>query len=325
MDELRRHTAALRAELAAAAQDAITVNNAALNRLHTAADADAFSNGKAFAAAWQTLKDAFDPLYSVPQNLTALRQTILQLAVQGKLVPQDPNDEPATELITRIEAEKTRLYEEKQISKPARFSKITQDQVRYLLPMNWQWCYFGQVTDHRLGKMLDQHKNKGEFFPYLRNLNVQWQRIDLADVNEMRFEEHELDEYMLQSGDLLICEGGEPGRCAIWTRSDTLMMFQKAIHRARPFNGIHSKYLLYHLMCDARNGVLPEYFTGATIKHFTGQSLARYMIALPPLAEQERIVAKVDELLALCDVLEAELAEAEAVRVRLVDAVLAGV
>ncbi len=112
----------------------------------------------------------------------------------------------------------------------------------------------------------------------------------------MRYEPDEIDEYKLQPNDLLICEGGEPGRCAIWESND-LMMFQKAIHRVRPYNGIVSKYLLYHLWGDAGNGVLAKYFTGATIKHFTGKALANYVCALPPVAEQERIVKRVEQLL----------------------------
>jgi len=119
-------------------------------------------------------------------------------------------------------------------------------------------------------------------------------------------EEKELEEYRLVPGDLLICEGGEPGRCAIWNDPKTEMYFQKAIHRVRPREGILPEYLTACLQVDAKNGVLAKLFTGATIKHFTGRSLKAYSIPLPPLAEQKRIVAKVDELMALCDRLEAQ-------------------
>jgi type I restriction enzyme S subunit len=170
--------------------------------------------------------------------------------------------------------------------------------------------------------MLDKHKNKGEYRPYLRNINVQWDRIDLSDVQEMRFEPSEFDEYQLRSGDLLVCEGGEPGRCAIWSHMDKVMMFQKAIHRVRPYNGIVPRYLLFHFWADARNGRLEKFFTGATIKHFTGKALADYPIALPPSAEQQRIVTKVDQLMRLCDALEAGLAQAETARRRATAAAL---
>jgi hypothetical protein len=122
----------------------------------------------------------------------------------------------------------------------------------------------------------------------------------------MKIEPHEEEELLLLAGDLLICEGGEPGRCAIWRDSETEMFFQKALHRLRPFPEALPEYLAINLNLDARTGVLDQYFTGATIKHLTGRSLARYPIPLPPVEEQQRIVAKVDELMALCDKLESQ-------------------
>jgi type I restriction enzyme S subunit len=103
---------------------------------------------------------------------------------------------------------------------------------------------------------------------------------------------------------------------------DKVMMFQKAIHRVRPYNGIVPRYLLFHFWADARNGRLEKFFTGATIKHFTGKALADYPIALPPSAEQQRIVTKVDQLMRLCDALEAGLAQAETARRRATAAAL---
>ena len=138
----------------------------------------------------------------------------------------------------------------------------------------------------------------------------------------MRFEADELKEFQLEKDDLLICEGGEPGRCAIWNYSGNQMIFQKAIHRVRLFCKISSQYLLYHIWCDANSGNLESYFTGATIKHFTGKSLANYVLALPPLAEQQRIVERVEQLLALCDDLQAQLAAGETARVRLLKSLL---
>ncbi len=120
IDELRRQTAALRQHLSEAEAEVITVNSAALHGLHSAGNADEVD------AAWQTIADAFDLLYDTPDNLPALRQTILQLAVQGKLVPRDPDDEPAGELLKRIEAEKQRLYEAGEIGKLPKVEKIKQ-------------------------------------------------------------------------------------------------------------------------------------------------------------------------------------------------------
>lgn len=165
--------------------------------------------------------------------------------------------------------------------------------------------------------MLDAAKNRGVLKPYLRNINVQWFRFDLDAIKEIRLAPDELDEFRLEDGDLLICEGGEPGRCAIWRSAKEEMYFQKALHRARPIGGVLAEYLQIVLRQDAVSGALGMYFSGATIKHFPGDKLTAYVIPLPPANEQHRIVAKVDELMALCDRLKADLAESRARQARL--------
>lgn len=186
----------------------------------------------------------------------------------------------------------------------------------------WEQVQLRKVANSRLGKMLDKAKNKGKPLPYLRNTNVQWFRFELSDVKEMLFEDDELDEFSLRKGDLLVCEGGEPGRCAVWDGRLPKMVFQKAIHRVRPNNKLLSEFLAYRLRADATSGRLEKHFTGATIKHFTGQELARYTFPLPPLAEQQRIVAKVEELMRWCDALEARLTAAQTTATHLLDSLL---
>ena len=95
---------------------------------------------------------------------------------------------------------------------------------------------------------MDQKKNKGELLPYLANVNVRWGSFDLDDLREMRFEHHELDRYGLKSGDIVMCEGGEPGRCALWKEQKPGMMIQKALHRIRPHNCLLSEFLFYYLL-----------------------------------------------------------------------------
>ncbi len=165
------------------------------------------------------------------------------------------------------------------------------------LPPGWRRVALSEVADHSLGKMLDHQKHtRGKRLPYLRNINVQWERIDTHDISEMFFEDDELDRFGLRAGDLLICEGGEPGRCAIWDGRVPQMQYQKALHRVRPSAELVSEYLQYQLKHDAGSGALDECFTGTTIKHFTGRSLARYELRLAPLPEQRRIVAKIEAL-----------------------------
>ncbi len=148
-------------------------------------------------------------------------------------------------------------------------------------------------------------------------------RFELDDVKEMRVEEREEEELRLKNGDLLICEGGEPGRCAIWRDDVPEMYFQKALHRVRPCDAILSEFLALNLQIDCRNEVLAGYFTGATIKHLTGRSLSAYPIPIPPLAEQRRIVAKVDQLMALVDALEQQLSASRATGANLLSALVA--
>ncbi|MGD9742855.1 MAG: restriction endonuclease subunit S [Dongiaceae bacterium] len=158
----------------------------------------------------------------------------------------------------------------------------------------WPVVKLGEVAELSLGKMLDAKKNRGRPQPYLRNPNVKWLDFDLSDVRTMRFEEHEDKRYGLLDGDVLICEGGEAGRAAIWDGRVGGMKFQKAIHRVRCGPRLNNRFLVHRLMADYFSGRLADYYTGATIKHLTGQDLARYSFPLPPVAEQRRIAATLD-------------------------------
>ncbi len=149
----------------------------------------------------------------------------------------------------------------------------------------WPKVRLGDHVDACLGKMLDAKKNKGEPQPYLGNSNVRWGAFDLADLAEMRFEAHEEERYSLRPGDLVVCEGGEPGRCAIWT-GPAGMKVQKALHRIRPLDTLNNHYLFYWLRHSAAVGSLEPYFTGTTIKHLTGKAIAALEMPLPPMAVQ---------------------------------------
>ena len=250
----------------------------------------------------------FHPLYTI--SPADLRKSILTLAVQGKLVPQDPNDETAEGALRKCGVDTKRW-------------RVAEEERRHGVPKSWIWIRFAGVGEQRLGKMLDAQKNRGKLKPYLRNTNVQWMHFELDDVKEMRVEEREEKELRLKRGDLLICEGGEPGRCAIWRDEVTEMYFQKALHRVRPCDEVLSEFLALNLQIDCRNDVLAGYFTGATIKHLTGRSLSEYSIPIPPLAEQRRIVDKVEQLMALVDELEAQLATSRATAANLLSALVA--
>lgn len=162
----------------------------------------------------------------------------------------------------------------------------------------WPVVRLGDHVDACLGKMLDAKKNKGTPQPYLGNSNVRWGNFDLNDLAEMRFEPGEDERYGLQAGDLVVCEGGEPGRCAIWTGALPSMKIQKALHRIRPKATLHNYYLYYWFCHAAKTGLLEQHFTGTTIKHLTGKAVAGLQLPLPPIATQ---VAMVDVLKQLDD------------------------
>lgn len=155
---------------------------------------------------------------------------------------------------------------------------------------NWPMVRLGDYVDSCLGKMLDKKKNKGTPRPYLGNSNVRWGAFDLANLAEMKFEESEHERYGLKAGDLIVCEGGEPGRCAVWQDEAPDMRIQKALHRIRPKRGLNNYYLYYWFMLSARTGGLEPYFTGTTIKHLTGKALNNLQLQLPPDEYQQAAV-----------------------------------
>lgn len=167
--------------------------------------------------------------------------------------------------------------------------------------MKWEKVKLGNVTDSCLGKMLDQNKNKGDYQPYLANVNVRWGEFDLEDLPLMKFEESEQERYELKYGDLVICEGGKPGRCAIWKEQIPNMKIQKALHRVRVHDCLDYRYLFYWFLLAGKTGELDQYFTGATIKHMPGQKLKEVVIDKPPLEIQHRIA---DILSAYDDLIE---------------------
>lgn len=161
-------------------------------------------------------------------------------------------------------------------------------------PKGWPVRSFNEACPTRLGKMLDQKQQTGQHSrKYLRNANVQWFRFDLSDVLEMDFDEAARETFALKDGDLLICEGGEPGRAAIWRNQLVECYYQKALHRGRPDPSLaRSEYLLWLLWCLAKRGGLSDHVTSATIAHLTSEKLKAMLIPLPPLPLQTQFVER---------------------------------
>lgn len=175
----------------------------------------------------------------------------------------------------------------------------------------------GSISESRLGKMLDKEKNAGKPQRYLRNINVRWFCFDLSDLLEMRIEDSEVDKYSVRKGDLVICEGGEPGRCAVWEADDSIF-YQKALHRVRFTDGSNPKFYMYYLWYAAQTGQLKSLFTGTGIKHLTGQSLVKVPVPTVGKEIQNNTVTEIESRLSVCDSIEqtvdAALQQAEAIR-----------
>lgn len=193
------------------------------------------------------------------------------------------------------------------------------------LPDRWCAARLAELASVQLGKMLSAKAKTGRGArPYLRNVNVRWHRIDVGDVFEMDFDPREEEKYQLLSGDVLVCEGGEPGRAAVWSNQLPGALYQKALHRVR-FTGecVEPRYFTYFLELAAAEGLLAKRFTGSTIKHLPREAFLEVPIPVAPAAEQRRIVAALEEHLSELDAAEAGLERARANGVRLRDSVIA--
>ena len=255
-------------------------------------------------------------LEAIPPLLENFRQSVLSSAFRGDLTAdrraQNPDIEPAEKLLERIRKERRKRWEEAELAKMKAKGKMPKDDKwkdKYKepepvdtsdlpeLPEGWCWAKVSQIAESALGKMLDRSKHTtGTKLQYLRNINVRWGFVDISDLLTMFFKEGEIERYSLAEGDVLICEGGEPGRSAVWTRKGkSQLMYQKALHRVRIFQPLLPWWIVYYLWNDALNGNLDDFFTGTTIKHFTGKMLARYPVPIAPLEEQKSILQKLHE------------------------------
>ncbi len=257
-----------------------------------------------------------EALNRAKQLLKQYRQSVLKAAVTGELTKEwrEQNKsklEPASQLLERILQERRQKWEEQQLEQFKAKGKVPKDDkwkgkykepkkaallVDIDNPAEWMMTSIDEVAEVFLGKMLDKSKHtKGGKLPYIRNINVRWGSVDIDDVSEMFFKDEELERYNLESGDVLVCEGGEPGRASVWYGEIENMKYQKAIHRVRFYLPLNPEYLVLLLEYFASTGLLSWYFTGSTIKHFTKESFTSLPFPLPSLEEIREVVVLVDE------------------------------
>jgi type I restriction enzyme S subunit len=168
--------------------------------------------------------------------------------------------------------------------------------------VTWPVVALGEVAETTLGKMLDKGRTKGlPHVPYLRNVNVQWGRIDTDDLLTMELADGDRERFAVREGDLLACEGGEIGRCAIWHGRADYLAFQKALHRIRTGGALDPRFLRYLLEHHSQTGTLARFATGSTIAHLPQQQLRRVPVPLPPVHEQRRIVDLLEDHLSRLD------------------------
>ena len=214
---------------------------------------------------------------------TAIKQAkskILDLAIHGKLVPQDPNDEPAAELLKRINPK----------------AEITCDKGHY--PVGWIDVILGDIFYHNTGKALNSSNKEGVLRNYLTTSNVYWNQFDLSLVKQMPFRDNELEKCTVQKGDLLVCEGGDIGRSAIWN-FDYNICIQNHIHRLRPKGDLNVSFYYYVLRFLKEHNRIGG--KGIGLLGLSSNELHKIGMPLPPRKEQDRIVLKIEELFSVLD------------------------
>ncbi len=255
----------------------------------------------------ELLQQYFDTAFAAPDGIPKLRELILKLAMQGKLVPQDPNDSPASELIRTIEAEKKRLVRERKIKAPKTLPEVTASDEPYSLPHGWQWVRLGAIGNIFNGNSINASEKESKYagvegLPYIATKDVGYGFEPLDYDNGICIPPDEEKFRIAHQGAVLICaEGGSAGKkCGLTDRD---ICFGNKLFANELFGQIPSRFIIYVYLSP----VFRASFTAAMTGIIGGVSIAKFVeipIPLPPLDEQHRIVAQIDRLMARCDALE---------------------
>ncbi|HFW1736004.1 TPA: restriction endonuclease subunit S, partial [Salmonella enterica subsp. enterica serovar Virchow] len=255
-------------------------------------------NADELAENWARISEHFDTLFTTEASIDALKQTILQLAVMGKLVPQDPNDEPASELLKRIAQEKAQLVKDGKIKKQKPLPPISDEEKPFELPEGWEWCCINDLT-FVSGGIQKQPKRRPvkNHFPYLRVANVQRGNINIDELERFELESHELTFWSLKKNDILIVEGNgsadEIGRCAIWLAPIEKCVYQNHLIRVRGIMEGYQEFIALYL--NSPSGIKEMQRLAVTTSGLYNLSVGKIRgikIPLPPLNQQNLILSK---------------------------------
>ena len=228
-----------------------------------------------------------------------LKASILQYAIQGKLVEQRAEEGTGEELYQQIQAEKQRLIKEGKIKKEKPLLEITDDEIPFDIPESWRWCYVGDLFLHNTGKAQNSSNLvNGTIKKFITTSNLYWGKFDFTKVKEMLFTDAELERCTVKKGDLLVCEGGDCGRSAVWDYDEEVCI-QNHVHRLRPYRDMNIYYFYYLFYLYKNTGRLRG--KGVAIQGLSSEAIHKVVLPLAPLKEQHRIVAKIEGLLPLVD------------------------
>lgn len=237
------------------------------------------------------------------EGVTGSHTRAKSFQILRQCIPVPPLD-AQQRIVETLEAHLSQL--DKALAEMARAKQQSESLVRSWLHAQLSYAYesgavasLGEMAETRLGKMLDAAKNEGEMTPYLRNANVQWERIEVDDIAEARMTQKDRVELALMDDDVLVCEGGVPGRSAVWKvhmTSQGNIGFQKALHRVRPGERLKSQFLVMVLRYLSMTGQLDRFTTGTTIKHLPQEQLRRLLVPVLSIDQQTKLISGYERL-----------------------------
>ena len=241
-------------------------------------------------------------------DIQGLKDKILQLAIQGKLVEQDKNDEPASALLQRIKEERDKLVKEGKIRKPKKLPPIEEEDKYFGIPEGWEWVRLGEVAQFINGDRGKNYPSKKELvesgIPFINAGYLNNSEIELVNMNYITDEKFEsLSSGKIQIKDIIYCLRGTLGKCSINKKIEKGAIASSLVI-IRNYVDIYEKYIYYYLVSPLSKYMIKKYDNGTAQPNLSAESVRQYSLPLPPLAEQKRIVEKVDELFALIDELD---------------------